>query len=253
MASAVPRSAWIGAAALLLALAALLYVWAPGSGELSSATETPAPHSALPAQEDSPGTLAPPAAAPAETEDIRDTIRVSGSASPSSPSSSESAPAGGDAGGDRIQERYDAAQAERAAIKAAANRKHRKLNVKERVAYWEVEARLIDAIGVQAYDQLLYDNGRKNRSRVNYVGPGSNAGQAGIQNGDVLVSYGGEPAFGPRSVRESNRLFEPGEQVVVVVRRRGEILEFLVDADHRKRGRSGIVNGMTLIPFAVEP
>lgn len=138
-------------------------------------------------------------------------------------------------------------------MKAAANRQHRKLNVKERVAYWEVEARLIDAIGVQAYDQLLYDNGRKNRSRVTYVAPRSNAGEAGIQNGDVLVSYGGEPVFGPRSVREKNRLFEPGEQVVVVVQRAGEILEFRVDADHRKRGRSGIVLGMTLFPFAVDP
>ncbi len=138
-------------------------------------------------------------------------------------------------------------------IKAGANRQHRKLNVKERVAFWEVEARLIDEIGVEAYDQLLYDKGRKNRSRVSYVAPGSNAGQAGIQNGDVLVSYGGEPVFGPRSVRENNRLFEPGEQVVVVVRRRGEILEFLVDADHRKRGRSGIVLGMTLLPFSVRP
>jgi membrane-associated protease RseP (regulator of RpoE activity) len=154
---------------------------------------------------------------------------------------------------DWIRERYDAAQAERAAIQAAANREHRKLNVKERVAYWGAEARLIDAIGVEAYDELLYDNGRSNRSLVNYVAPRSTAGQAGIQNGDVLVSYGGEPAFGPRSVRENNRLFEPGEQVVVVVERDGEILEFLVDADHRKRGRSGIVNGMTLLPFAVEP
>lgn len=138
-------------------------------------------------------------------------------------------------------------------MRAAANRQHRKLNVKERGAYWEVEARLIEVIGAKAYDQLLYDNGRKNRSRVQYVAPLSNAGQAGIQNGDVLVSFGGELVFGPRSARENNRLFEPGEQVVVVVQRAGELLNFRVDADHRKRGRSGIVLGMTLLPFAVEP
>ena len=249
MANAVPRSAWIGAAALLLALAALLYMWAPDSGELNPVTEAPAPHSALPAQ----GNSAPPGADPVETEDFLETARVFGSPSLPSPSSSESSSADGDMRADWIQERYDAAQDERAAIKAAANRQHRKLNVKERVAFWEVEARLIEEIGVEAYDQLLYDNGRKNRSRVQYVAPRSNAGQAGIQNGDVLVSYGGEPVFGPRSVRENNRFFEPGDEVIVVVERDGELHEFLVDADHRKRGRSGIVLGMTLLPFSVRP
>jgi membrane-associated protease RseP (regulator of RpoE activity) len=155
--------------------------------------------------------------------------------------------------GDWIYERYEAAQEERKAIKAAANCEHRKLNVKERIAYWEVEARLIDEIGADAYDELLYENGRHNRTRVNWVAPRSNAGHAGIENGDILVSYGGEPVFGPRSAREMNRNFEPGETIVVVVRRGDQLLEFLIDADFRPRGRSGIVNGMTLIPLAVKP
>ena len=50
-----------------------------------------------------------------------------------------------------------------------------------------------------------------------------------------------------------NRNFEAGETIVVVVQRGDRLLEFLIDADFRPRGRSGIVNGMTLIPLAVKP
>lgn len=154
---------------------------------------------------------------------------------------------------DWIHERYEAAQEEREAMKATANREHRKLNVKERIAYWEVESRLIDEIGVDAYDELLYENGRHNRSKVNWVSPRSNAAEVGIENGDILVSYGGEPVFAPRSARETNRNFEPGETIEVVVLRGDRLLKFLIDADFRQRGRSGIVNGMTLVPLAVKP
>ena len=152
-----------------------------------------------------------------------------------------------------IEERYAAAQAEREAIREGAIRERRKLNVEERIDYWAVEARLIDEIGPEAYDRLLYDDGRKNRTRVHWVAPHSHAGRAGIENGDVIISYGGEPIFSPRSIRETNRLFPPGQQIVVEVYRNGQILKFTIASDQRDRGRSGIVNGMTLLPFAVEP
>ena len=151
------------------------------------------------------------------------------------------------------EERYAAAQAEREGIREGALRERRKLNVEERMEYWAVESRLIDEIGADAYDQFLYDNGRMNRSKVHWVAPNSHAGQAGIESGDILVSYGGKPVFGPRSVRETNRLFPPGEQIVVQVERAGQVMEFTLSSDMRNRQRSGIVNGMTLLPVAMEP
>jgi len=137
----------------------------------------------------------------------------------------------------------------------------RKLGAKERAkgraekspASWVAEARLIDEIGIEAYDERLYQEGRSNRSEVNWVAPGSNAGQVGIQKGDVILSYGGEPVFGPFSLRETNRLFPPGGEIVVQVNRDGEILEFTMGTDKVNRERSGIVNGMTLLPFTVKP
>ena len=88
---------------------------------------------------------------------------------------------------------------------------------------------------------------------MHWVAPGSNAGQVGIQKGDVILAYGGEPVFGPLSLRETNRLFPPGGEIVVQVNRNGEILEFTMGTDRVNRKRSAIVNGMTLLPISVKP
>ncbi len=120
-------------------------------------------------------------------------------------------------------------------------------------AAWVAEAQLLDEIGPVAYDQLLYEQGRDNRSKVQFVAKRSNAGQAGIQRGDVILSYGGEPVFAPHSLRETNRLFAPGGEIVVQVDRGGEILEFAVATDHIDRGRSAVVNGMVLAPVSQDP
>lgn len=248
------------AGAVLLALAAVVFWPPPESGELGSSVEV------LPL--DGEPDASPPAAPVAEASTNKSSSpSISPSATPppstpppspssSSPIASSATPPSSLSADDRedwLQERYGGALEERETIREGALRERRKLNVKERGEYWAVEARLVDEIGIEAYDELLYQDGRNNRSRVHWVAAGSHAGQAGIEKGDVILSYGGEPVFAPRSVRETNRLFPPGEQVVVEVDRDGEILEFTLATDLRNRGRSGIVNGMTLLPFSVRP
>ena len=247
------------AGAMILALAGAVFWPPPESGKQGSRLD------ALPL-EGEPDALPPaaPVAGASTNNSASPSISPSSSSSsatrPSSPSpspiSSSATPSSSPSADDRedwLDERYGGAQEERETIREGALRERRKLNVKERGDYWAVEARLVDEIGVEAYDQLLYQDGRSNRSRVHWVASGSHAGQAGIQKGDIILSYGGEPVFAPRSVRETNRLFPPGGQVVVEVDRDGEILEFTLATDLRNRGRSGIVNGMTLLPFSVRP
>ena len=197
--------------------------------------------------------LSSPSATPSSSPSSSATRPSSPSPSPISSSATPSSSPSADDREDWLDERYGGALEERETIREGALRERRKLNVKERGDYWAVEARLVDEIGVEAYDKLLYQDGRSNRSRVHWVASGSHAGQAGIQKGDIILSYGGEPVFAPRSVRETNRLFPPGGQVVVEVDRDGEIFEFTLATDLRNRGRSGIVNGMTLLPFSVRP
>jgi len=245
------------AGAMLLALAGAVFWPPPESGEQGSRVdalpldgEPDALPPAAPVAEASTNNSASPSISSSSSSPIASSpIASSPISSSATPSSSPSA----DDRGDRVQELYGGAQEERETIREGALRERRKLNVEERGDYWAVEARLVDEIGVEAYDELLYQDGRSNRSRVHWVASGSHAGQAGIQKGDIILSYGGEPVFAPRSVRETNRLFPPGGQVVVEVDRDGEILEFTLATDLRNRGRSGIVNGMTLLPFSVRP
>jgi len=255
MSSGRARGARIGAAAVIVALAGFLYLRSPAPDESPSVITTKPLRPVLEVEPDAVPDWAPPEKDEGASEATEEALAERAGAPVREPPPGDARPDAADEGARSgwIHERYEAAQEERKAIKAAANREHRKLNVKERIAYWEVESRLIDEIGIDAYDELLYENGRNNRTRVNWVAPRSNAGHAGIENGDILVSYGGEPVFGPRSAREMNRNFEPGETIVVVVQRGDRLLEFLIDADFRPRGRSGIVNGMTLIPLAVKP
>ena len=258
MTRGVQRIGLLLAGAVLLALTAVVFWPPPESGELASSVEV------LPL--DGEPDASPPAAPVAETSTNKSSSPFISPSSPSSSSSSSATPPSSppssatppsslsaDDREDWLQERYGGALEERETIREGALRERRKLNVKERGEYWAVEARLVDEIGIEAYDELLYQDGRSNRSRVHWVAAGSHAGQAGIQKGDIILSYGGEPVFAPRSVRETNRLFPPGEQVVVEVDRDGEILEFTLATDLRNRGRSGIVNGMTLLPFSVRP
>ena len=152
-----------------------------------------------------------------------------------------------------IEERYEEAQKNRAAIKDAATRNHRKQNREELARSWAIEFALIDEIGVSAYEQLLYDRGLKNRSEVRWLGSGSNAMRGGVEIGDEILSYGGQPVFSPQSIRERNKLLEPGQQIVIEVDRGGVVLAFEVNADERNRGRSGIVNGISLRPISRAP
>ena len=252
MSSGRARGARIGAAAVIVVLVGFLYLRLESPDEPPSAVQTKPLRPVLEVEPDPLPILAPPEMG---EEAVEEALPERAGALVREPPPAAARPNAADDGArsDWIHERYEAAQEEREAMKATANREHRKLNVKERIAYWEVESRLIDEIGVDAYDELLYENGRHNRSKVNWVSPRSNAAEVGIENGDILVSYGGEPVFAPRSARETNRNFEPGETIEVVVLRGDRLLKFLIDADFRKRGRSGIVNGMTLVPLAVKP
>ncbi len=149
-----------------------------------------------------------------------------------------------------IEERYKSAQERRAAIKDEATRNHRKQNREELARSWAIEFALIDEIGVEAYEQSLYDRGLKNRAEVRWLGSGSNAMLGGVQIGDVVLSYDGQPVFSPQSLRERNKLLEPGQQIVIEVEREGAVLAFVIDTDDWNRGRSGIVNGMSLRPIS---
>ena len=251
----VTRGAWgiglLAAGATLLALVAVVFWPSPESAEPGPGTDV------LQLERERGAAPRPGASAEAPKEQLASPSAPSLPSEPGSPSASSSAhlsrssspPPSAEVRGERETTREGAApQLRKLGVKKRANER-----AEENAASWAAEARLIDEIGIEAYDERLYQEGRSNRSEVNWVAPGSNAGQVGIQKGDVILAYGGEPVFGPLSLRETNRLFPPGGEIVVQVNRNGEILEFTMGTDKVNRELSAIVNGMTLLPLSVKP
>lgn len=80
-------------------------------------------------------------------------------------------------------------------------------------------SRLRSELGDDAYDRYLYASGRPNRVRVQRVMQGSAAALAGISEGDVLLSYDGERLYRFDDLRSASYQGEPGETVLLEVRR----------------------------------
>jgi membrane-associated protease RseP (regulator of RpoE activity) len=78
---------------------------------------------------------------------------------------------------------------------------------------------LREELGDSGYDRYLYASGRPNRVRLHQVLPGSTAEQAGLARGDIVLSYGGERVFSFEDLRRSTYQGEPGDSVIVEVRR----------------------------------
>jgi hypothetical protein len=79
--------------------------------------------------------------------------------------------------------------------------------------------RLREELGDEAYDRYLYANGTPNRVRIRRVLPGSAAQLGGLEEGDVLLSYDGARLFTFEDLRLASYQGEPGDSVVVEIRR----------------------------------
>lgn len=97
---------------------------------------------------------------------------------------------------------------------------------------------LREDLGVQAYDAYLYATGRNNRVEVREVLDDSPASYAGIEAGDVVISYSGLRVFHPREFKRATATGELGERVMIEVLRDGELYRFSVS-----RGPLGIRMG----------
>lgn len=82
-----------------------------------------------------------------------------------------------------------------------------------------VADRLRDELGDDSYDRYLFASGRSNRVRVRQVMQGSAAEQAGLSNGDIVISYANERIFTFDDLRRASYEGQLGESVLLEVRR----------------------------------
>jgi C-terminal processing protease CtpA/Prc len=87
---------------------------------------------------------------------------------------------------------------------------------------------LREELGDDRYDQYLYDSKQNNRIRIASVMLGSAAEQAGIQKGDIILSYDNHRMFSWQELKDATSEGQLGEYVAINIYRNGEIYSFSV-------------------------
>jgi hypothetical protein len=80
-------------------------------------------------------------------------------------------------------------------------------------------------LGDEVYDRYLFAAGEDNRVRVDGIIPGSVGEMSGLQPGDLIESYAGEPVLTFADLRDGTSAGERGELVQVRVRRGEQIFD----------------------------
>ncbi len=106
------------------------------------------------------------------------------------------------------------------------------------------EASMRADIGPAAYDRFLFATGQPNRVRINTIIDSSPAQVSGLQPGDTIVTYDGNPIYSMSDLRAVTTTGEPDAPVVMEVDRGGQLVEIEI-----ARGPLGV----TLNSTRVEP
>jgi len=99
---------------------------------------------------------------------------------------------------------------------------------------------LREELGDERYDEYLFASKQNNRIRITSVMLGSAAEQAGILNGDVVLSYDNIRMFTWQELKDATSAGQLGEYVSISIYRNGEIFSFSVP-----RGPLGVQLGAT--------
>jgi membrane-associated protease RseP (regulator of RpoE activity) len=88
----------------------------------------------------------------------------------------------------------------------------------------ELERATRAEIGDEAYDEMLYADGRNNAVRVRKLLEHSAGRAFGLEPGDVVLRYDGERVFNAQDLRQAAKQGNPGDTVIMDVLRGDEIL-----------------------------
>lgn len=90
------------------------------------------------------------------------------------------------------------------------------------------ETSVREDLGDEAYDQYLYANGRPNRVKVASVMLGSPAEQAGMKEGDLILTYGQNRMFEGGELQQATSEGELGEFLSLDIMRNGQLMSLWV-------------------------
>jgi membrane-associated protease RseP (regulator of RpoE activity) len=130
----------------------------------------------------------------------------------------------------RLREMYEAQQLDELYLRDQASREGWISSSRFRSEMGALREALRTELGDEDYDWVMWASGRKNRVEVDDVLQNSAAEAAGIQKGDILVSYGGELMMSPRELRRATLQGRIGDSIAIDVLRGGERIRFYVPA-----------------------
>lgn len=137
---------------------------------------------------------------------------------------------------ERLRERWERLTLDRLEVNNRALREGWLLEPRLREEHLALDAVFREDVGEEGYDAFLYATGQPNRVRVKEVIARSPASHAGMQPGDVIVSYDGERTFGTRDLQLATAEGRRGDLVRIEVVREGRPLTLRVE-----RGPLGII------------
>ncbi len=137
---------------------------------------------------------------------------------------------------ERLRERWERLTLDRLEVNNRALREGWLLEPRLREEHLALDTVFREEVGEEGYDAFLYATGQPNRVRVKEVIARSPASHAGMQPGDVIVSYDGERTFGTRDLQLATAQGRRGDLVRIEVVRDGRPLTLRVE-----RGPLGII------------
>jgi hypothetical protein len=126
---------------------------------------------------------------------------------------------------DELRARFEAIELDRLYLRDQATREGWVGRPRYAKQLRELDARygsMREDYGDDAYDWILYASGQQNRVVVRRVMTGSEAAEAGFEDGDVVVSYDDERIYDASSLQQATVGGESGRTTVVEVERGGE-------------------------------
>lgn len=118
-----------------------------------------------------------------------------------------------------VWDRHAATERERARLRSLLA--EGRGTVEDRRALLELDDALIQDIGSDNYDRLLYAAGNNNRVMVGIVHPGSNGAVAGLMQGDLVLLIDGTPVYTAHDLRARATQRISGQPTVTIVYQRG--------------------------------
>jgi C-terminal processing protease CtpA/Prc len=112
----------------------------------------------------------------------------------------------------------------------------------ELMALRDEQISLRDELGDATYDNYLYANNRPNRVKVTSVMLGSVAEEMGVQDGDLILSYGPDRVFNSTELKAATSEGELGEYVNMDISRDGLLMSLWVP-----RGPLGVRLGVARV------